>query len=128
MAKEVRYYEDPSIANCCAVEYDRLWSIIEAGTIRDSFYVAREKVLAYEIPRISRLYGPVGRPPSKQGDPVAVAGQCLRCVQECSVGETKAWEDAHRAQRLEAELTRRGGKLLWVDRLWMKVLGYPFTF
>ena len=59
MAKEVRYYEDPSIANCCAVEYDRLWSIIETGTIRDSFDGAREKVLAYEIPRMSRLYGPV---------------------------------------------------------------------
>ncbi|WP_460450314.1 hypothetical protein [Alsobacter sp. SYSU BS001988] len=128
MTNAVRYYEDPSIAKCCAVEYDRLWSIIEAGTIRDSFYIAREKVLAYEIPRISRLYGPVVAHRVSKAiqwrSPDSVSEAC----KEALSAKSKAWADAHQAQKLEAELAKRGGKLLWVDRLWIRILGYPFTF
>jgi len=53
-----KYYEDPSIAHCCAVEYDRLWQRIATKVAGGMwFYRAREIVLAEEIPDISKAFG-----------------------------------------------------------------------
>lgn len=116
---QVRYHEDPSIAQCAYLEFERVWGIIEAGVQRGApFYVAREKVLAFEIPRISKTYGPV------------VAERVSKHVQWRSPSDlSKAAKDAlygpAMANIIEACRQRHGGYLPWYQRLSIAVIGLP---
>jgi hypothetical protein len=121
MAKQqFRYQEDPSIAQCAALEFERLWGMIEAGTSRGTpFYVAREKVLAHEIPRISKAYGNV------------VADRVSKHVQWRGPRDlAKGIQDAamHRANQRIIEYTktrRKNGRLNWFDRFGIWLCGCP---
>src|SRR3712207_1604545 len=53
-----KYYEDPTIAQVSALEYDRVWGRIGNKVATGMwFYRAREVVLAEEIPDIAKAYG-----------------------------------------------------------------------
>lgn len=105
-----RYFEDPSIASCAALEYDRLWARIEAG-VREgqAFYVAREKILALEIPVISKTYGKV------------VGDRVSKAIQQTPLIE--AWDAVNYGytQMVLQEKLLAKGKLSWWDRLCYKL-------
>jgi hypothetical protein len=101
-----RYIEDPSIATCAALEYERLWSRICAGVREgEAFFVAREKILALEIPVISKRYGKV------------VGDRVSKAIQHTPMLE--AWDATNYAytQMVLKEKLMAKGKLSWWDKL-----------
>jgi len=104
-----QYYEDPSIAQVCALEYERLWGrITRRVTAGGWFYREREIILAEEIPDISKAYGPV------------VGQRVQKAIQQTppkGVYETRIAQE-HRKWLIE----NRGG-VSWIQRLSLKWLG-----
>jgi hypothetical protein len=115
----VRYYEDPSISQCTAVEYDRLWqAIADKVAAGEWFYRAREIVLAEELPDIHKAFG------------VEVANRVSKAIQHTSPERIPRWARqkarARRAERLTQSLIKRRGRVGWLDRLSLKLTGMPF--
>jgi hypothetical protein len=111
-----RYIEDPSIAQCAALEYERLWSRIEAGVDEgEPFFVAREKVLALEIPVISKRYGKV------------VGDRVSKAIQQTPLSECSTFDTSYLRMEYEARLQERGGKLTFMDKIAFKfaICGMP---
>lgn len=113
-----RYYEDPSIARCCAVEYDRLWQrIAEKVAAGMWFYRAREIVLAEETPDMGKAFGR------------EVVTRVSRAIQHTSPENlprsAKAAERAHLVRIHEECLTQRLGGVSWANRLCLRLTGAP---
>jgi len=114
-----RYFEDPSIARCAAVEYDRLWKAIAARVAKgQSFYRAREIVLAEELPDISRAFGD------------EVAKRVSKAIQHTDPETIPKWAKQaakdHLRRSCEAHLLKTRGKISWINRLSLKFGGIPF--
>jgi hypothetical protein len=113
-----RYYEDPSVARCCAVEYDRLWQrIAEKVAEGEYFYVAREKVLAEEVPDMGKAFGP------------EVPKRVSKAIQQTSPEHIPKWaKDRVKVRRIamfEEFLTRKRGGVSWANRLCLRLTGAP---
>jgi hypothetical protein len=101
-----RYIEDPSIAQCAALEYERLWARIEAGVEEgEPFFVAREKILALEIPVISKRYGKV------------VGNRVSKAIQHTPMSECSGAINRSYSRMVLQEKLAKKGKLSWWDRL-----------
>lgn len=114
-----RYYEDPSIAQCAAVEYDRLWQAIVSRTAAGEwFYQAREIVLAEELPDIHKAFGD------------EVAKRVSKAIQHTDPNHMPKWARqaarARLAERLKQSVIKRRGKVGWLDHISLKLLGLPF--
>lgn len=112
------YYEDPTIARCCAVEYDRLWQrIADKVAAGQWFYRAREIVLAEEVPDMSKAFGP------------EVASRVSKAIQHTDPGNlprsVKAAERAHLVRLHEECLTKRRGGVSWANWLCLRLTGAP---
>lgn len=113
-----RYFEDPSIARCCAVEYDRLWErIAEKVAAGQWFYRAREIVLAEEVPDMSKAFGS------------EVASRVSKAIQHTDPDNlprsAKAAERAHLVRVHEECLMKRLGGVSWANRLCLRLTGSP---
>lgn len=113
-----KYYEDPSIARCCAVEYDRLWQRIAEKVAEGTwFYRAREIVLAEELPDIGKAFGK------------EVAKRVSKAIQHTSPEEIPPWaKKARKAKDIamyETFLTERRGGVSWANRICLKLTGTP---
>jgi hypothetical protein len=114
-----KYYEDPSIARCCAVEYERVWQRIADRVAKGEwFYVARERVLAEELPDIHKAFGTV------------VAQRVSKAIQHTSPDQIPKWAKAAKRGKEVADfeewLTRTRGKVSWINRLSLRFGGIPF--
>jgi hypothetical protein len=114
-----KYFEDPSIAQCAAVEYDRLWQAIASKVAAGEwFYRAREVVLAEELPDIHKAFGP------------EVATRVSKAVQHTDPDRIPKWAKqrakAYMAESLKRSLIKRRGKVGWLDHLSLKLTGMPF--
>lgn len=112
------YYEDPSVSRCCAIEYDRLWNrIADRVSTGESFYRAREIVLAEEVADIDRAYG------------TEVAKRVCKAIQHTDPEKIPKW--AKRAQKevlaaiCEDVLIKRRGKVSWINRIFLRLTGTP---
>jgi hypothetical protein len=113
-----KYYEDPSIASCCAVQYDRLWQRIAEKVAEGMwFYRAREIVLAEEVPDMSKAFGRV------------VAQRVSKAIQHTDPEMMPDWvKKAVKARNIaefETFLTEKRGGVSWANRLSLKLTGYP---
>ena len=114
-----KYFEDPSIARCCAVEYDRLWKAIAARVAKGEwFYRAREIVLAEELPDIHKAFGD------------EVAKRVSKAIQHTDPETIPKWAKQaakdHLRRSCEAHLLKTRGKISWINRLSLRLGGIPF--
>ena len=115
-----KYYEDPSIARCGAVEYDRLWTQIGKRVANgEYFYRAREIVLAEQMPDIHKAFGK------------EVAHRVQKAIHHTAPEQMPKWarESARAAEvkEWEAWCMRVHGKVSWVNRLSLKLTGAPWA-
>ena len=76
MRQHRRYIEDPSIARCAALEFDRVWGLIERSTADGEwFFRAREVVLGSRDPRHADGLRPGGGVSRLHSDPVSGPGR-----------------------------------------------------
>ncbi len=114
-----KYYEDPTIAQVSALEYDRVWGRIASKVARGTgFYQAREVVLAEEVPDMARVYGRT------------VAQRVSKAVQHTSPDRIpRAAKQAAKAGQVryyEGWLMQTKGKVGWMDRICLTLFGVPF--
>lgn len=110
------YYEDPTVAQASALEYERLWQRIgEKVRAGVWFYQAREAVLAEEIPDISKAYG---KP---------VADRVQRAIQQTPEGrlppDARAAVKAGNAAACRAHLVATRGRVGWLNELSLRWFG-----
>jgi hypothetical protein len=114
-----KYFEDPSIARCCAVEYDRVWDRISRKVAEGEwFYRAREVVLVEEVPDMTRAFGAV------------VAQRVSKAIQHTDPERIPKWAKQaakdHLRRSCEAHLLKTRGKISWINRLSLRLGGIPF--
>jgi hypothetical protein len=119
MRQHRRYIEDPSIARCAALEFDRVWGLIERSTADGEwFFRAREVILAREIPDMQTAYG------RAVASRVSIAIQC-RGPEDLSPEAKRAVRDRMR-DLLMAEHARRRGGIGIINRISFQLTGTAF--
>jgi hypothetical protein len=112
----VRIYEDPTIAHVAKIEAVRVWTEIEDTCIaQNSFYLAREKVLAANIPKIAKAYG------SEVARRVEVAIMS-RAPHTMDKRVQKEWEE-----RVRVFAVRKWGRLRKRDAISIALTGYVWS-
>jgi hypothetical protein len=114
-----KYIEDPTVAQTAAVEYDRLWQRI--GTKVQNgvwFFQAREQVLAEEIPDIAKAYG---RPVATRVE------RAIQCTTQAKLPRlARQAQDDWVRSACRAHVMRTHGKVSWINRLSLRLLGVHF--
>lgn len=108
--------EDPTIARTAALEFDRVWGLIEDATAAGTwFWKAREVTLAEEIPDIATAFGKV------VATRVEIAVM-RRGPEDMSPEARRALRDRRTADMM-AEHIRARGKINPINRLFFHLTG-----